>query len=100
MMQPAESAHRGDLATRAGLAHRISTRRRSLLKREMCPVVVVVTDVFVHQAFQMPFIENDHMVEQITVAVTGPTLGNAILPRTSVAGSLRLDVARATSNTA
>ena len=91
MMQAAESGHRCDLATHAGLAHRISTGRRALRQREMCPVVVVVTDVFIHQAFQMPFIENDHMVEQITAAVADPTLGNAILPRASEAGSLRFD---------
>ena len=39
----------------------------------------------------MPFVENDHMVEQIAAAVADPTLGNAILPRTSKAGSLGLD---------
>jgi len=39
----------------------------------------------------MPFIENDHMVEQIAAAVANPSLGNTILPRASEAGLLRPD---------
>jgi len=38
----------------------------------------------------MPFIENDHMVEQIPAAVTDPTLCYSILPRASEAGLLEL----------
>ena len=52
---------------------------------------MVITDVFVHQAFQMPLIEDDHMVEQIPSAVAGPVLCNAILPGASEAGPLGLD---------
>jgi hypothetical protein len=39
----------------------------------------------------MAFIQNDHMVEQIAAAVADPTLGDAVLPRTSEAGPLGLD---------
>ena len=39
----------------------------------------------------MPFVHNDHMVEQIPAAVADPTLGNAVLLRTSKTGSLELD---------
>jgi hypothetical protein len=35
----------------------------------MRPVVVVVTDVLIHEALQMSFVENYHMVEQILAAV-------------------------------
>jgi hypothetical protein len=38
----------------------------------------------------MPFIDNDHMVEQIPAAVANPTLGNTVLPPTAEAGPLRL----------
>ena len=53
----------------------------------MPSVIVVVTDVFSDQAFQMPFTYNDHMIQQIPAAAADPTLGNTILPRTSEAGS-------------
>ncbi len=39
----------------------------------------------------MPFVEDDHVVEQIAAAVADPALGDAILPRTSVVGSLGLN---------
>jgi hypothetical protein len=35
----------------------------------MRSVIVIVTDVILHQAFEMPFIQDDHMVEQIPAAV-------------------------------
>jgi len=57
----------------------------------MGSVVVKVADVLVHEALQMSFIQNDHMIEQISTAVSDPALSNTVLPRTSVAGPLRLD---------
>jgi len=63
-------------------------RRCSLCEREMCSVVVVVKDVLIQQAFQMPFIQDNHMVEQIPAAVANPTLGNTVLPWTSETGPL------------
>ena len=41
---------------------------------------MVVADVFIHEAFQMPFIENDDVVEQIPAAVSDPALCDAVLP--------------------
>jgi hypothetical protein len=52
----------------------------------MRTVLVVVTDVLVHPALQKPFIQNDHMVEQIQAAVADSTFGNTVLPRASEAG--------------
>lgn len=57
----------------------------------MRSVVLVVIDVLIHQALQVPFIQHDHMVEQIPAAVADPSLGNAILPGTSKTNSLRFD---------
>ena len=68
-----------------------TTSRRTLRKREMCSVVVVVPNVFVHQPPQMEFISYDHTVEQIPTAVANPALRNAALPGTAEAGSFRLD---------
>jgi hypothetical protein len=45
----------------------------------MRSIFVVVTDVLTHQTFQMAFIQNDHMVEQIAAAVADPALGDTIL---------------------
>lgn len=36
----------------------------------MCPIIVVVADVLVHESFQMVFVEYDDMIEQIAAAVT------------------------------
>jgi len=30
----------------------------------MRPVLVIITDVDIYEAFQMPFVEDDHMIEQ------------------------------------
>ena len=63
-----------------------------LLYTKMRTFLVVVADVFGHQTLQMPLVENNHMVEQVSSATTDETFGNPILPGTSEAGSLRRDV--------
>ena len=57
----------------------------------MRAIVLVVMDVLVNQPFQMPFIQHDHMVEQIVTATADPALGDAVLPRTAEADPLGLD---------
>src|SRR6476646_4016595 len=57
----------------------------------MCAILEIVEDVFVDKAFQMPPIENDHMVEQIPAAGAYPAFRNAVLPWTSKAGALGLN---------
>ena len=91
MMQAAVPGHGYDTATSIGIHHSFPARQSFVRQQEMRPVVVIVADVFVHQAFQMPFIKNDHVVEQIAAAVADPPLGNTVLPRTSEACSLRMD---------
>ncbi len=91
MMETAEPWHRQDLMAAALILPCGMTRRRFLRQREMRPVLVIIADVLVHQTFQMPLVQDRHMIEQITAAVVDPTFGNAILPRTSKAGSLGLD---------
>ena len=86
MMQTAHPWHRYYSATCIGVAHCRATGRRSFPQREMRPVVVMVADILAHQPFQMPSIENDHMVEEIPAAVADPTLGDTVLPRASEAG--------------
>ena len=91
MMQTAQPRHCYDSATRLRVTRCRATGRRSLRQRKMRAVLVIITDVLVHEAFQMPFVENDHMVEQISAAVPDPSLRNAVLPRASEAGLLGLD---------
>ena len=91
MMQTAQPWHRYNSAIYTRLAHGFTTGRRSLRQREMRPVLVVVADVLIHQAFEMPFIENDHVIDQIAAAIADPTFGDTVLPRTPEAGSLLLD---------
>ena len=57
----------------------------------MCPILVVVTDVLVHQTFQVAFVDNNHLVEQVPAAAADPARGDTVLPWTSEAGPLRLD---------
>jgi hypothetical protein len=57
----------------------------------MRSVVVVITDLVIRQAFEVPIIENDDMIELIAATVTDPSLRNTILPWTSVACLLGLN---------
>ena len=58
----------------------------------MCLLIVVVADVLIHKALEMPFIYSDYMVEQVAAAAADPALSSTVLPRTSEARPLRLDI--------
>jgi hypothetical protein len=49
----------------------------------MGPIRVIVANVFRQQSFQVPLIEPNHVIEQVTAATADPPLGNTILPRTA-----------------
>jgi hypothetical protein len=53
----------------------------------MRPVVVKIADVIFHKTLEMPFIYNDHVVEQVAAAAPNPAFRHTVLPRTSEAGS-------------
>src|ERR1035438_10156086 len=91
MMKTSEPWHRCNLATDTGILICLTPAGRSLRQREMRSVFMVITNVFADQAFQMPFVENNHMVKQVPPAIANPTLCNTVLPRTSEAGSCWLD---------
>jgi len=57
----------------------------------MRPVVMVVADVLGHEALEMPLIEHDDMIEQVSAAVADEALGDAVLPGTAEVRSLWLD---------
>jgi hypothetical protein len=60
----------------------------------MNPVLVVVEHVFRYQPFEMPLIQNDHVVKQVSSTTSNPALGNTVLPWTAKgkAGWLASDV--------
>ena len=70
MVQTAESRHGYDPASCIGNPHFFTTCRRSLPQREMRPVLVVVADVLVHQPLQMPYVQNDDVIQQISSAIS------------------------------
>ncbi len=49
----------------------------------MRSVFVVVEKVGRHQAFEMPLIQDDHVVQQIASATSYPALRNTVLPGTA-----------------
>ena len=91
MMNTAKPWHGYNTATFVGAFLGLTVSGRFLRQREVRPVVLIVADVVIHQAFQMAFVQNNHMVKQIASTVANPTFCNAVLPRTSEACSLRFD---------
>ena len=91
MMQATKPWRRHNLAACVMTLRHFSARRSLLAQTKVGSVLVVVTDVLIHEALQMPLIENDHVVEQIAAAVTNPALGDAVLPGATKVGSFRLD---------
>jgi hypothetical protein len=85
-MQSAKPWHRYNPMVALEILLRYTTGRGSLRQRKMRAVLVIVADIIAHKALQMPFIENDYMVEQVAAAVADPTLGDTVLPRASEAG--------------
>jgi hypothetical protein len=47
----------------------------------MCPVVVVVANVFGHEPFQVALVEHNNVIEQVAAAGADESFGNAVLPR-------------------
>jgi len=78
MMQTTQPWHRSHLVTSAGIFLCFTTCRRPLFQREMGAVFEIVEDVFVHEAFQMPPIENDNMIEQIPAAGAYPAFRDTV----------------------
>ena len=52
--------------------------RRPLLKSEMRPVLMMVTNVLREQSLQMAFIQCNHVVQEVSSAASHPALRDAI----------------------
>jgi len=78
MMQPAQSILRKNPPGGGGA---YSVVRGYLPQPKMRAVFVVAADVFREQSFQMTFIHDNDVIQQISSAAFDPTLCYTILPR-------------------
>src|ERR1019366_1157505 len=85
VMQTTEPWHANHLGLHRSVLCSRSAHRRLLCQPEMCSVVVVVANIFGHEAFEMAFVENDDVIEQVSAAVADEAFGNAVLPRAAIA---------------
>ncbi len=83
MVQPAESRKGLNLpfTRRANFCR--PTCWRVLRESKMRPVLMIVEQVGRHQPFEMPLIQDDHVVQQVASATSHPALRNTVLPRTA-----------------
>ena len=83
MVQPTEPWQGLNLAFSSRADRYWPTCRRILLETQVRSILMVVAHVFCHESLQMPFVEDDHVFEQISSATPNPTLGDTVLPRTA-----------------
>src|SRR5215472_3047657 len=84
IVQPAESWKGLNLAFTRRANFCCTTCWRVLRQSKMNPVLMVVEQVVGRQeSFEMPLIQDDHVVQQVASATSHPTLSNAVLPRTA-----------------
>ncbi|HEX4155994.1 MAG TPA: hypothetical protein VHY48_10300 [Acidobacteriaceae bacterium] len=57
----------------------------------MSPIVVIIANVLGHEAVEVPFIENDDVIEQVSATAADEAFYDAILPWAAQAGALGLD---------
>ena len=59
------------------------TGDRSVLKRSVDALVVVVVDVFTEQPPQVIFVQDNYVIEQFPAKAADKSLGRSVLPRAS-----------------
>src|SRR6516225_12042863 len=83
MVQPAESWKGLNLAFTGRANFCCTTSWRVLRQSKMSPVLMVIEQVGRHQPFEMPLIQDDHVVQQVASATSHPAVRNTVLPRTA-----------------
>src|SRR6516164_1374902 len=83
MVQPAESRKGLNLAFARSANFCCTTCWRVLRQSKMRPVLMVVAQVRRDQSFEMPLIQDDHVVQQVASATSYPALSDTVLPRTA-----------------
>jgi len=90
MVKAAQSGKRAN-AVSTGITDRYwPTPWRIFRESQMGPILVVVTDILRNQPFQMPLVQDDDMIQQVSATASHPALGNAVLPRTAKGSAHRL----------
>ena len=89
-MQTTESRQGDNLLSPRRHGRCDSIPRSVLPKSEVSPVLVVITNVLSQQPSQVPLIENDHVVEQVSTYAPDLALRHPVLPRTAKGGAHRL----------
>src|SRR5262249_21250454 len=87
VVQAAESRNRSNLASGCRAQRDRPTHRGVFRKPQMRPVMVVIADVLSHKPFQMPFVQNNHMIQQVSSAASHPALRHPVLPRATKSGA-------------
>jgi len=83
MVQPAESRKGLNLASTRRANFCCTTCWRVLRESKMRPVLMVIEQVGRHKSFEMPLIQDYHVVQQVASATSHPALSNTVLPRTA-----------------
>src|SRR6516162_8884312 len=83
MVQPAESRKGLNLASTRRANFCCTTCWRVLRESKMSSVLMVVAQVGRQESFEMPLIQDYHVVQQVASATSHPTLSNTVLPRTA-----------------
>jgi len=83
MVQSAESREGVDLASHRRTYRRWTTCWRILRKSEVRPIFMVVANILGHQPFEVPLVQDDHVVQQVSSATPDPALRDTVLPRTA-----------------
>jgi hypothetical protein len=92
MMQTANARHGDDAGSGRGAPFRPPVCGRFFPQAEVRPVHVIIADVVIYEAFQVVFVEYDHMIEQFATTAANEPFRNAILSRTSETGAFWMDI--------
>ena len=91
MMKTAEPGTGGHLRIRRWLTLHWPSVWRVLIQGIVNPVIVVVFHVIANQPPQMPFVQCDHVVQNLPPAASDPALCNPVLPGRLNTRALRLE---------
>ena len=94
MVQTTEARHRSHLCARCRLWLDGPSVRGVLFERIVNPVLMVVAYVIPHEPEQMPFVQRDDMVQDLTAATSHPAFRGSILPGRLNARPLRFQTRR------
>ena len=91
MVQTAEPWHRNHPAIWARISNGLASSRCLFLQPEMRSVIMVVANVLVHETLEMPLVEDNHVIQQVSPTVADEAFCYSVLPRAAEAGPFWLD---------